>query len=63
MNNFMTATTNIMSLTSAKRLSQCQTAIPMRHIRREDNVEKTEAQKLLLKNSDKIHRLLWNEAN
>jgi|JI10StandDraft_1071094.scaffolds.fasta_scaffold312732_1 hypothetical protein len=45
---------------SCKRLSQCQTSMAIRPLKKEDPLIKTEGQKILLKNSDKIQKLLWN---
>jgi len=60
-NNFMTSNNNIFNIINGKRLSQCQTAMGIRHVKRDDPVQKTEAQKILLKNSDKLYKMLWNE--
>ena len=59
-NNFMTSNSNAFNIISGKRLSQCQTAMGIRNVKRDDPVQKTEAQKILLKNSDKLYKMLWN---
>ncbi len=40
-NNFLTASNNLFSVTSCKRLSQCQTAMALRVVKKEDPLIKS----------------------
>lgn len=59
-NNFTSPNSNLFSIASCRRLSECKTVMGLRTFKKENIIKVTDSQRLLLKSSDKILKMCWD---